>query len=171
MTGDADKPSPPPVVTIATPDGFIANDWQGRRRLLASDITGAAGEAVATGGADIITPEVLAKAVVECVPETRPEDLAEWLPHITAIEIRFPSSFDGRGFSIGRRLRQLGYRGAMRAVGRLHIDQFRHALLCGIDGVGLTEAHAARQPESHWVKAATTASPQASYQARLGVRE
>ncbi|MCG8625166.1 MAG: DUF934 domain-containing protein [Proteobacteria bacterium] len=168
------------VMHIATPQGFVANDWLDRPRFLASDLIGGEGEGekpasqpakeggVASEGVD---RGVLVGGVVECGPETEAEGLVAWLPHITAIEIRFPSAFDGRGFSIARRLRQLGYQGEMRAVGRLHIDQFRHALLCGMNGVGLTEAVAKRMPESHWVKAAETAGAEASYQARLGVRE
>lgn len=156
------------VMHIATPEGFIANDWLDRPRFLASDLIQK--EEGDTQPAQPAVP-ALKGGVVECGPETEAEELVAWLPHITAIEVRFPSAFDGRGFSIARRLRQLGYEGEMRAVGRLHIDQFRHALLCGMDGVGLTEGLAKRMPEKHWVKAAKTAGAEASYQSRLGVRE
>ena len=42
--------------------------------------------------------------------------------------IAFPAMGDGRGFSIARRLRAMGYRGVLRAKGPLVADQARAAL-------------------------------------------
>lgn len=75
------------------------------------------------------------------------------LPHfnrLALIRIPFPSSGDGRGFSLARRLRDLGYRGRLRAQGALISDQFRYALECGFDEVEIDDSRAARQPEAHW---------------------
>lgn len=78
------------------------------------------------------------------------EALVARLSGIELIRIPFPSSHDGRGFSLGRRLRDLGYRGRLRAAGRIISDQFRYALDCGFDEVEIDDTLAARQPESHW---------------------
>ena len=44
-----------------------------------------------------------------------------------AIRIPFPSSADGRGYSIASRLRDLGYTGRLRAEGHVIADQYRKA--------------------------------------------
>lgn len=69
---------------------------------------------------------------------------------IDLIRIPFPSSQDGRGFSLARRLRDLGYRGRLRASGHVISDQFRYALDCGFDEVEIDDELASRQPEAHW---------------------
>lgn len=66
------------------------------------------------------------------------------------IRIDFPSSADGRGFSLAKALRQKGFKGRLRAAGPLISDQFRYALTCGFDEVEIDDDIAARQPESHW---------------------
>ena len=63
---------------------------------------------------------------------------------------------DGRGFSIGRALRDQGYKGTLRASGALIPDQFAFALDCGFDEVEIGDAQAARQPEAQWLQALTT---------------
>ena len=69
---------------------------------------------------------------------------------------------DGRGFSIARRLRAMGYAGRLRAAGPLIPDQLRAARRVGFDEVELPDAVAARQGEAAW-----RLRPQGSYQARL----
>lgn len=98
---------------------------------------------------------------IEVANTTAPESL---LPFFGAelIAISFSAYADGRGFSLARRLRQRGYTGSLRAVGPLIADQFAYALACGFDELELPEAHAARQPESHWKTAARAFS--ATYQ-------
>ncbi|MEL6583807.1 MAG: DUF934 domain-containing protein [Pseudomonadota bacterium] len=78
-----------------------------------------------------------------------------------AIRIPFPAFADGRGFSIARRLRQLGYKGRLRAVGHVLADQYPHARRCGFDEVELSDELADRQAEAVW------AAPRESYQDRL----
>jgi len=78
------------------------------------------------------------------------------------ISIDFPSFADGRGFSLAKRLRDRGYRGALRAAGPLVSDQYGHALACGFDSVEIPEDLAARQGEQDWIAAAKTFS--ATYQ-------
>lgn len=102
---------------------------------------------------------ILFVPVDAAVPGTRAIDLpndadlrklAPRLSEIDAIRIPFPSAQDGRGFSLARRLRSLGYRGRLRAGGAVISDQFRYALDCGFDEVEIDDAMAARQPEPHW---------------------
>lgn len=78
------------------------------------------------------------------------ETLRDHFATLRLIRIPFPKADDGRGFSLARRLRDLGYRGRLRARGHVISDQFRHALACGFDEVEISEDHAARQPEAHW---------------------
>ena len=67
-----------------------------------------------------------------------------------AIRIPFPSSADGRGFSIASRLRDLGYSGRLRAQGHVIAEQYRKARGSGFDEVEIDETLAARQPEAQW---------------------
>lgn len=69
------------------------------------------------------------------------------------VAIAFPKFNDGRGFSIGKALRDGGYRGTMRAVGALIPDQFAFALHCGFDEIEISEAQAQRQPIEQWLHA------------------
>jgi uncharacterized protein (DUF934 family) len=82
---------------------------------------------------------------------TDPEVLQPWLERLDVIAIRFPSFADGRGFSIARQLRQIGYTGTLRATGRLIADQYGHARRVGFDEVAISHDLAARQPEDQWV--------------------
>jgi len=81
------------------------------------------------------------------------EALQQHLDAIPAIAIRFPAFNDGRGFSLARQLRRLGYKGTLRARGHVLADQYPMALRCGFDEVEISKAQAARQPESQWVDA------------------
>ena len=69
------------------------------------------------------------------------------------IAIRFPSSADGRGNSIAKRLRLLGYEGRLRAQGHVLADQYPLALRCGFDEVEIEDELAARMPEAQWREA------------------
>ncbi|MBB5515856.1 uncharacterized protein (DUF934 family) [Rubricella aquisinus] len=80
-----------------------------------------------------------------------------------ALRIPFPSFADGRGFTLARRLRRLGYAGTLRAEGHILSDQFRHARRCGFDEVEISDAQALRQPEDHWPRDLPPA-----YQFRVG---
>lgn len=64
--------------------------------------------------------------------------LAPHLPRIALIRIAFPAFADGRGFSLGQRLRQLGYRGRLRAQGPLIPDQRAALVGSGFDELELT---------------------------------
>ena len=82
-------------------------------------------------------------------PATSPADLADHLQH-GLIAIDFPLN-DGRGFSLARRLRALGYAGRLRATGRLVADHYAMARRVGFDEVEISAAVAARQPVEQWL--------------------
>ena len=73
---------------------------------------------------------------------------------LSLIAIQFPRFSDGRGFSIGRMLREQGYKGTLRAVGPILPDEFAFARACGFDEVEMSEEHAARALLDQWVKTA-----------------
>ena len=143
---------------------FVADDW----------LRPVAGEALPWYGKLLLSRERLSAEGpalieaghtlgVEIANDTAPEGLEAWLPTLTLIAIGFPKSADGRGFTLAQRLRRMGYKGELRAVGHLIPDQYSFALSCGFDTVEISEALAARQPEKHW--AAARQSMSLAYQA------
>jgi uncharacterized protein (DUF934 family) len=73
------------------------------------------------------------------------------LGRLALVSISFPSFADGRGFSLAKRLRGLGFVGRLRATGPLIADQLRHALGCGFDEVEIPLPLLMRQPVSQWL--------------------
>lgn len=98
-----------------------------------------------------------------------PADLAGDFARLDLISVAFPSFSDGRGFSIGRRLRQLGFTGRLRAAGPVIADQFAYLLECGFDEVEIPDALAGRQPPAHW-QAALARADHAYQRGRGGAR-
>ena len=133
--------------------GFHLDDWHKRARIAPADLAELGAKPRASGVLVLDAGQIV-------------EDLVPWLDGLTAVEIGFDNAGDGRGFSLARALRGLGYARDIRASGGIHVDQFRHALQCGIDAVILTREAASRMPEQHWINAATTTAM--SYQTRLG---
>ena len=86
----------------------------------------------------------------DIAPDADLTALAPDLDAIPAIRIRFASFADGRGFTLARRLRQMGYRGHLRAAGYLLADQYAMARRSGFDMVEISADLAARQPEDQW---------------------
>jgi len=76
--------------------------------------------------------------------------LKEHFHRIPRIRIAFPSTADGRGFSLAKSLRNLGYNGKLRAQGSIISDQYRYMLDCGFDEVETSQEIADRQPAEHW---------------------
>ena len=79
------------------------------------------------------------------VPNSHPSarDLAPVQDRLDLIAVEFPKHNDGRGFSLGRMLRQQGFAGTLRATGHILPDQFGFALHDGFDEVEIDEAQAA----------------------------
>ena len=67
------------------------------------------------------------------------DDLASVsLAGVTRVDVNFPKFGDGRGFSIGRLLRErYGYRGELRAVGHITRDLLFYLESCGFDAFEL----------------------------------
>lgn len=131
---------------IVTDTGFSADDWSCGFRTAedapANDCTQA----------------------VDLPSDTAPETLAR-LTNAPMIRIDFPSSADGRGFTLAQILRRAGFTGRLRARGHVLSDQYAMARRSGFDEVEIDAALAARQPESQWLARANWQSH--NYQARL----
>ncbi|MEO0904109.1 MAG: DUF934 domain-containing protein [Pseudomonadota bacterium] len=87
------------------------------------------------------------------------------LDNAAMIRIDFPSSADGRGFTLAAMLRRAGYKGRLRAKGHVLADQYAMARRSGFDEVEIDDALAARQPEAQWLFRADWENH--NYQARL----
>lgn len=73
------------------------------------------------------------------------------LPQEVTIRVIFAAMGDGRGFTLARRLRLAGFAGRLRASGPLVSDQYAMARRVGFDEVEISDEHAERQPEAHWL--------------------
>ena len=72
--------------------------------------------------------------------EDDPAALAPDLERLMLVAVRFKSFTDGRGYSIGRLLRERhGYRGELRAIGDIQRDQLLYLERCGFDAFSLRE--------------------------------
>lgn len=88
---------------------------------------------------------------IDLPSDADPAGLANRLGKIDMIRIDFPSSADGRGFTIARRLRLMGYQGRLRAHGHVIADQYAMARRAGFDEVEIPPDLARRQPEDQWL--------------------
>ncbi|MXY32647.1 MAG: DUF934 domain-containing protein [Boseongicola sp. SB0664_bin_43] len=102
---------------------------------------------------------------VELAPDADPTTLSDRLKAIDLIRVNFPEFADGRGFTIARVLRLMGYSGRIRASGHVIADQYAMARRAGFDEVEIDDELAARQPEEHWLRRANWQSH--DYQALL----
>ncbi len=119
---------------IVTDTGFTTDDW-------------------ATGfvTADLLAANSDAPAVaVDLLSDTDPDTLIGLLDGVDMIRIDFPSFADGRGFTLARRLRLLGFAGRLRAKGHVIADQYTMARRSGFDEVEISNDLAARQPWEQW---------------------
>jgi len=95
-----------------------------------------------------------------------PAEIASDLQHLALVAVRFESFTDGRGYSIGRLLRErYGWRGEMRAIGDVQRDQLYYLARCGFDAFALREgadAEAALKGFSDFTEAYQAAADQPS---------
>lgn len=89
-------------------------------------------------------------AALELLNDADARDVVDLLPLVTTIRIGFPNFADGRGFSLGRRLRDLGFRGRLRAAGWLLPDQKGHASACGFNEIEIDDALLGRHGVEAW---------------------
>ncbi len=92
-------------------------------------------------------------AAITLPPDTDPADLPAIAECAQPVVIDFPATTDGRGFTLARLLRRLGFRGHLRARGHLLPDQYPLARRAGFDDVEIDDERAARQPENQWTRA------------------
>ncbi len=79
------------------------------------------------------------ESAVSVTPDDDYLTLVPYLSALTLIAVRFADFNDGRGFSVGRKLRDAGYRGELRATGSFIRDQLHYLSRCGFDGFALEE--------------------------------
>lgn len=130
---------------IVTDTGFAPEDWN------------AGFTALAEAGPD--------SRAIDLANTDDPAALAPWLAGIAVIRVAFPAFSDGRGFTLGRRLRLMGYRGRLRAAGHVIADQYAMARRVGFDEVEIDDSLAARQPADQWLARADWRTH--DYQSRL----
>lgn len=66
--------------------------------------------------------------------------LQPWLGQVPFVAINFTTTGDGRGFTQARLLRgRFGYRGELRAVGKIRADQMFFLARCGFDAFELLD--------------------------------
>ncbi len=136
---------------IVTDAGFRAEDWAAgfdRPDVLADPARSDVGLALA---ADLL-PQAL-------------DELTRDFDRIAHIRIPFASFADGRGFTLARHLRLLGYAGRLRASGHVIADQYAMARRSGFDEVEIDAGLAERQPEAQWLARADWRAH--DYRARL----
>lgn len=102
---------------------------------------------------------------IDLASDADPDTLAGRLDRIDVIRVDFPTFADGRGFTIARRLRLMGFQGRLRAKGHVIADQYAMARRAGFDEVEIDEDLARRQPEAHWLRRADWRAH--DYQSRL----
>ncbi|MFY0691168.1 MAG: DUF934 domain-containing protein [Paracoccaceae bacterium] len=134
---------------IVKDTGFAAEDWT----------HGFVAEA------DLPANDPAGTFAVDLASDADPANLQDRLADIALVRVDFPSFADGRGFTIARRLRLLGFAGRLRAKGHVLADQYAMARRSGFDEVEIDDALAARQPEDQWRFRADWAAH--DYQSRL----
>ncbi|MCX7960010.1 MAG: DUF934 domain-containing protein [Burkholderiales bacterium] len=73
-------------------------------------------------------------------PQDEPSALAARLRTARVVAVRFAAYNDGRGYSIGRMVRErCGYAGELRAVGEVAADHLAALRQCGFDAFELRE--------------------------------
>ncbi|MCA8880585.1 MAG: DUF934 domain-containing protein [Rhodobacteraceae bacterium] len=116
---------------IVTDTGFAPDDWMQPVEAL--------GVGLAEGTLAVDVPN-----------DTDPEALQPHLKRLALIRVDFPSFSDGRGFTLARRLRRMGFAGRLRARGHVVADQYTMARRSGFDEVEISDDLARRQPEPQW---------------------
>jgi len=85
--------------------------------------------------------------------EAKAEEAFATAQGFDAIAITFPVFSDGRGFTLARRLRRLGWAGHLRTRGPLLPDQLVMALACGFDAVEIAPELLDRHGLESWLAA------------------
>jgi uncharacterized protein (DUF934 family) len=123
-----------------------------RQRALAANEWVQAGTDAAAGASKLILPlqdylkaraagEPAADRAVLLQPEEQDlTPLESWLASLPLIAVQFGTTGDGRGYTQARLLRErFGYRGELRAVGQIRIDQIFFLARCGFNAFELLD--------------------------------
>jgi uncharacterized protein (DUF934 family) len=129
---------------------FIEDGW---RRLADEEALPKSGKVIVSlprleHSLELLGPDASLGVIVPNVME--PAALVAALPRLALVAIVFPAFADGRGFSLARLIRRAGFKGELRASGRLLADQYAHALGCGFDTLEIPDDLAERQDETQW---------------------
>ncbi|MEX2518622.1 MAG: DUF934 domain-containing protein [Paracoccaceae bacterium] len=108
--------------------------------------------------ADVLAGRDPARLAIHIANDAARDRVAPWFGRVGMISIEFPGFSDGRGFSLARSLRTMGYSGRLRAAGPVIADQYAYLRACGFDEVETPEALGQRQPEPQWAAAAARVS-------------
>ncbi len=137
-------------MALISDGAFVEDQW---RRLSAE-------EDLPKGGKCIVSFDRLTEALARLPQDAplgvrventlAPEALAPHFARLALIAVIFPAFTDGRGFSLARLLRRAGFKGELRASGRVVADQVTHALRCGFDTIEIPGDLAVRQDEAQW---------------------
>jgi len=133
---------------IVTDNGFTTDDWYGDFYEVEN------------------LPETAENVGIELPGDADLNRLTGHLHRFTMVRVTFPSFADGRGFTVARLLRMMGYQGRLRATGQLISDQYAMARRSGFDEIEISSDLAQRQPENEWLFRAEW--QQNDYQQRLG---
>lgn len=125
MKRESIDPAPLPARVLMRDGAFIDDD---RPALAAGAEAHSASDADDAGPALLPLGAFLARARhpahgVWLAPTDDPAALDPHLASVPLIAVQFPKFADGRGYSIAARLRRRGYRGDLRAIGEVLIDQ------------------------------------------------
>jgi uncharacterized protein (DUF934 family) len=134
---------------IITDNGFAPDDWVHKF----------------TPADQLAANDDMPTLAVDLNSDGDPAGLSDRLNSIELIRVDFPNFADGRGFTIARRLRLMGFQGRLRAKGHVIADQYAMARRSGFDEIEVDDDLARRQPETHWLARANWRAH--DYQSRL----
>jgi len=146
-------------MTLRDDNGEIRNDWirvdDDARPPMAAKIV-VSFDRFEREGAELLG--AAAGVGVHIANAAPPEALVPYFAMLDLIAVDFPSFADGRGFSVARRLRHLGFAGELRASGPVIADQYAYLRACGFSTVETPAKVDIRQPQGQWDAAATAMS-------------
>lgn len=108
-------------------------------------------------------------------PDDEPGQLARDISRLPLIAVQFPQFTDGRGYSIGRLLRdRFGYKGELRAIGDVLRDQIFYMASVGFNAFAVKEGKSLEDALSAFddfseAYQSSVARPVPYYRRRLGV--
>ncbi|MBR9796397.1 MAG: DUF934 domain-containing protein [Luminiphilus sp.] len=91
-------------------------------------------------------------AVASALPvgDVASHDQITQLLDLSTVRLQVDGFVDGRGFTVARQLRLLGFAGVIEVIGDLLPDQLPMAAASGIDAILIRAEHAGRCEESQW---------------------